>query len=171
MRAAENSVGGKTASGADVGMAMTFKAAFLALPSRAYALASGFDDECSVGVSGKGVMFAIPGLFCWAFDDRHGVGVNATTDGTWGEWVVGVEVVLGVKGLVVLVIWLWEIGSGGGSVLGRAWLVVVGCGSRMGGITLLVQGMGVQRWSLVVCTIRSLYCCYGGEELVCSLGL
>ena len=90
----ENSVGGGTASGADVGMAVAFETAFSALPSHAYALAGGFDNKHSVGAFGEGVMFAIPGFFCQAFDDRHGVGVDAATDGAWGEWVVGVEIVL-----------------------------------------------------------------------------
>ena len=133
-------------------------------------LASGFDDERSVGAFGEGVVFAIPGFFCQAFNDGHGVGVDAAADNAWGEWVVGVEVVLGAKGPVAFVVWLWRIGSGGRSALGGARLAVVGCGSRTGGIALLVRGMGVRRWSLVVRAIRSLHCRYGGEELVRSLG-
>ena len=112
-------MGGGTASGADV-MAVAFETAFSVLPWRAYALAGGFDDKHSVGAFGKGVVFAIPGFFCRAFDDRHGVGVDATADSAWGEWVVGVEIVLGAKGPVALVVWLWGIGSGGGRALGRA---------------------------------------------------
>jgi hypothetical protein len=73
-----------------VDVTVTFGTSVAPLPVGTDPLTGCLGDEGAVGTFRKCLVFVVPRLFGWTFDDGHGMGVGAEAHGAGGKGFVGV---------------------------------------------------------------------------------